>query len=214
MAAIWILPEHGKTGPVVVSEGTGELTYSFKAISEAGIESDIKTVVVKRDLNLPDGDIKIGTDSIKKILNTITFGLFFKDIQSITITASDGESGIAKIEYHLANEQIDDVLSITDWKDYENAININAVSRYVDYARITDNAGNSVITLGIQSATGVAPTEFTIVEKFPETIPGETNPPETRDNNDILMLMALQFVIGSLITIIIKNKSEKSSEHK
>jgi hypothetical protein len=133
------------TAPIVVSNETGEITYSFKAMSEAGIESDVKTIVVKRDKALPDGDIKIGSNSIKKALNTITFGLFFKDTQTVTVTALDSESGIAKIEYYIANEKVEDVLSISDWKEYTSTIDLNPSSQYVIYVRITDKVGNSVI---------------------------------------------------------------------
>lgn len=131
-------------GAITIADETGEISYSFKAVSQSGVESDVKTFVVKRDTTLPEGDIKAGTSSIKKILNTITFGLFFKDTQQITITATDSESGIAKIEYFVANEEAD-IESITDWTEYTEPFTINPNKQYVIYVRITDQAGNIII---------------------------------------------------------------------
>ncbi|MEG1551316.1 MAG: hypothetical protein RR355_03510, partial [Oscillospiraceae bacterium] len=52
-----------------------------------------KTEVVPMliDSTLPIGEIKISTNSFKSFINTITFGLFFKENQTVTIIADDKE---------------------------------------------------------------------------------------------------------------------------
>ena len=42
-----------------------------------------------KDIEKPTGEIKISENSWKAFLNNITFGLFFKDTQTVTITAAD-----------------------------------------------------------------------------------------------------------------------------
>ncbi len=97
------------------------------------------------DGTAPTGEISIGTNRWNEFLNTITFGLFFKETQSVTITADDNLSGIKEIAYYLANEEMSkeqlDALQSTDWT-VDDEFNINPENKYIIYAKITDNAGN------------------------------------------------------------------------
>lgn len=62
----------------------------------------IVTVAGVADVTAPTGEIKLGKNSWKTFLNSITFGLFFKDTQEVTIIADDMGSGVDKIYYYLS----------------------------------------------------------------------------------------------------------------
>ena len=47
----------------------------------------LRLVAQWKDIAGPTGEISIGTNKWNSFLNTITFGLFFKDTQTVTITA-------------------------------------------------------------------------------------------------------------------------------
>ncbi len=61
------------------------------------------TITAKwKDVEKPTGEIKISGNSWKAFLNNITFGLFFKDTQTVTINAADNSGDAVKIEYLLS----------------------------------------------------------------------------------------------------------------
>jgi len=101
------------------------------------------------DTEPPTGEIIVRENSVKKMLNTLTFGLFFKETKSIAITADDADSGVASVVYHLSSTVLseDEVLAISDWSEYTDAITLKPEVQLVVYAKITDEAGN-VIYLG------------------------------------------------------------------
>ena len=49
-----------------------------------------------RDIAVPTGEIKIAENGWKSFLNTITFSLFFKDTQTVTVTAADNSGKAVK----------------------------------------------------------------------------------------------------------------------
>ena len=136
------------TGPVVVSENTDAdgAVYTFKAISASGVESDEASINVKIDKTLPEGDIKIQEDSVKKFINNITFGLFFKENIDVTIISEDNLSGIKSVEYYRSSGVLteEQVAAIDEWSEYNSAISETAsdAEKFVYYVRITDIAGN------------------------------------------------------------------------
>ena len=93
------------------------------------------------DTIAPNGEIKIGENTWKKVLNTITFGIFFKDTFDVTITGADHETGVNSVEYYKANSAVTDVTTITEWTTYEK-FSVASEGEYVIYAKITDNSGN------------------------------------------------------------------------
>lgn len=136
------------TDSITISEETAGTTYTFKAVSASGVESDQASITVKLDKTAPDGDIKIQENSVKKLLNQITFGLFFNENVDVTISGTDALSGVASIQFYrsqdiLTQEEAED---ISDWQDY-TSITETAVDaeKFVYYARITDQAGNATI---------------------------------------------------------------------
>lgn len=136
------------TDSITISEETAGTTYTFKAISASGVESDQASITVKLDKTAPDGDIKIQENSVKKLLNQITFGLFFNENVDVTISGTDALSGVASIQFYRSQDILtqEEVEAISDWQDY-TSITETAVDaeKFVYYARITDQAGNATI---------------------------------------------------------------------
>lgn len=81
------------------------------------------------------------------MLNTITFGLFFKDTQSVTVTADDEESGLDKTYYYLSDKGLSDteIGEITEWKEFDGSFSIHPNNSYVIYVKLNDKVGNSSI---------------------------------------------------------------------
>ena len=59
-----------------------------------------------KDIEKPTGEIKISENSWKAFLNNITFGLFFKDTQTVTITAADNSGETVTVEYLLSDKEL------------------------------------------------------------------------------------------------------------
>lgn len=111
------------------------------AISTAVSES------YKIDKTAPAGEITIGENGWTEFLNNITFGLFFKETQTVRIDSSDTLSGIAAVEYASSETPLtlEEVKDLTSWTDGESAdVTPEDGKRFIYYARITDNAGNVV----------------------------------------------------------------------
>ena len=96
------------------------------------------------DRNDPTAEIVMAENKWNSFFNTVTFGIFFKETQSVTITASDETSGVAKIEYFVSTEEITDFENI-EWIEYSEAFTIQPNSKNIIYAKATDNAGRYVI---------------------------------------------------------------------
>ena len=95
------------------------------------------------DTTLPGGSITIASSSWREFLNTITFGLFFKDTTEVKIQATDALSGVAKTEYLVANEpQTLEALKASDEWQAGDSLTLEPDGAYVVYARITDQSGN------------------------------------------------------------------------
>ena len=122
-------------------------TYTLNVEGKGNYQGTIP-VKWKIDENIaPTGTIKIGNNTINKVLNTLTFGHFFKETKTVTIIGEDGEgqSGVKKVFYYLS----DNVLSINKLKDVNwtegDSVSINPNNKYVIYAKIVDEAGNSCV---------------------------------------------------------------------
>lgn len=124
----------------------GITTYSLRATSESGVVSDIQCIIVKLDKTAPEShQITITDNHFTTFLNTITFGLFFKNTQTAAVAAADSGSGIASIQYQLVHSQ-NDYNEAGTWTDYPGGgIGLNPDNKYVVYAKIADTAGNYVI---------------------------------------------------------------------
>jgi len=136
---------------VIVSEDTSSKVYEFKAVSAAGLESDIVSAEVKKDSVVPTGTIAETNNSLNELLNTITFGLFFKETKSFELAASDDRSGVAKVEYLISETELSVTAlseSYTEWQTTTGTVSVDPDQPAYVYYRLTDNAGNlSVVGL-------------------------------------------------------------------
>ena len=126
-------------------DSTQYLIYNGTTFERAGLIVDIDiTVEGIADITAPTAEIDVKGNKWTEFLSSITFGLFFKDTQDVTITVNDLGSGVSRIEYYLANGEMsmDELVALTEWEEYTGTFKINPNNRYVVYAKISDNAGN------------------------------------------------------------------------
>lgn len=124
----------------------GSVTFYLKN-ETSGTISLAKTVSYKLDKTEPTGRVEfVERTGWEEFINTITFGLFYKDEVTVKVTAEDNLSGVAKIEYVYSNEAktLNEVKEITDWTEYngEFGVSLQDAKKFVYFVRITDNAGN------------------------------------------------------------------------
>lgn len=135
--------------------GNGMLTFFVKN-TETGIISAAVTENYKIDKTAPTGEVKLNErTAFQKFINTITFGLFFKDDVHVKLTATDEASGVKSVMYFKSDRILTDeeVRAITDWTDNSDFdIEAKDMDKFVIYVRIEDNAGN-VTLIGSDGAT-------------------------------------------------------------
>lgn len=126
---------------------TKEATYTESGIrtftcNKCG-DSYTETIPVLADGTAPTGSITVSDNVWKSLLNTITFNIFFHEMQDVEIEAADDESGVKETAYYLADSRLDESsLPSLAWNTYSGKLSISPNAQYVIYARITDNAGN------------------------------------------------------------------------
>ena len=135
--------------------GNGKLTFFVKN-TETGVISAAVTENYKIDKTAPTGEVKLNErTAFQKFINTITFGLFFKDDVHVKLTATDEASGVKSVMYFKSDRILTDeeVRAITDWTDNSDFdIEAKDMDKFVIYVRIEDNAGN-VTLIGSDGAT-------------------------------------------------------------
>ena len=152
---ITVKPENGKadititqdygtpiTAPTLTREG-----YQFNGwdkIFPTTMPAENLTITAQwRDIAVPTGEIKIAENGWKSFFNTITFGLFFKDTQMVTVTAADNSGEAVKIEYLLSDKALtESELAGMTFTAYSVPFSINPDNEYVIYAKLTDTSGN------------------------------------------------------------------------
>ena len=122
--------------------------YTFigwdKAIPTTMPAENMIITALWRDIAVPTGEIKIAENGWKSFLNTITFGLFFKDAQTVTVTATDNSGETVTIEYLLSEKALaESELAGMTFTAYSAPFSINPDNEYIIYVRLTDNAGNT-----------------------------------------------------------------------
>ena len=102
------------------------------------------TITAKwKDIEKPTGEIKISENSWKVFLNNITFGLFFKGAQEVTITAADNSGEMVTVEYLLSDKELTKAeLDGMAFTAYTAPFCIDPDNEYIIYVRLTDKAGN------------------------------------------------------------------------
>lgn len=135
--------------------GKGRLTFYVKNTA-TGVISAAVTENYKIDKTAPTGEVKLNErTAFQKFINTITFGLFFKDDVNVKLTAKDEASGVKSVMYFKSDRILTDeeVRTITDWTDNSDFdIEAKDMDKFVIYVRIEDNAGN-VTLIGSDGAT-------------------------------------------------------------
>ncbi|SCN23735.1 hypothetical protein N3C_1467 [Clostridium sp. N3C] len=108
-----------------------------------------RTIVLPKliDNIAPTGKIAIDKNSWNIFFNNLTFGLFFKDTQTVMVTSEDKESDVDKTYYYLSHKELSEAEAkkITAWTEFNGSFSINPNNSYVVYIKITDKAGNSSI---------------------------------------------------------------------
>lgn len=130
----------------IVLNGNPDAQWNNGQLPLIGIYTDVNIVVEGVvDITAPAAEIDIKGNKWVEFWNNITFGIFFNETQEVVITATDAGSGVNTIQYYLADGELelDEVLAITEWVEYNGTFKINPNNRYVVYAKITDNVGNT-----------------------------------------------------------------------
>ena len=95
-----------------------------------------------KDTEKPTGEIKISGNSWKTFLNNITFGLFFKDTQEVTINAADN-SGTVFVSYLVTDRDLSEAeLQSLVFNGYDEPFRIEPNGEYIVYAMLVDASMN------------------------------------------------------------------------
>jgi len=132
----------------VALNGNTDAQWADDTLTLEGIDTDIDIVVTGVvDVTAPTAEISVENNKWATFLNNITFGLFFNKTQDVTIAATDKGSGVNTVAYYLADGETeldkDEVMGIADWELYNGTFKVDPDKKYVIYAKVTDNAGNT-----------------------------------------------------------------------
>ena len=95
-----------------------------------------------KDIEKPTGEIIIGTNKWREFLNKLTFGLFFKDTQEVTINAFDN-SGTVFVSYLVTNRDLSETeLGSLVYRAYDEPFLIEPNGEYIVYAMLVDESLN------------------------------------------------------------------------
>ena len=152
---ITVKPENGKADITITQDYGTNITAPADPTREGytfmGWDREIPTtmpaenITLKarwKDIEKPTGEIVIGTNKWQEFLNKITFGLFFKDTQEVTINAADN-SGTVFISYLVTDQDLSEAeLQSLVFSGYEEPFRINRGGEYIVYAMLVDPSLN------------------------------------------------------------------------
>ena len=127
-----------KYGDVTVTPQT-----TYKELAADATVTSIELKAQWEDITAPTGEISIGKNSWKAFLNKITFGLFFNDTKTVTITASDNSGDEVTVSYLLSDKALTaDDLAEKKFTAYTGGFDIEPNNEWIIYVMLTDEAGN------------------------------------------------------------------------
>ena len=177
--------------------------YTFigwdKAIPTTMPAENITLKAKWKDIEKPTGEMKISENSWKAFLNNITFGLFFKDTQTVTINAADNSGETVTVEYLLSDKELTKAeLDGMTFTAYTAPFGIDPDNEYIIYVRLTDKAGNtdyicsdgivldgtSPVITGIEDGKIYCEAQtVTVAEKYVDTVTVNGTEVELDENN-------------------------------
>lgn len=152
---ITVKPENGKADITITQDYGTNITAPADPTREGytfmGWDREIPTtmpaenITLKarwKDIEKPTGEIVIGTNKWQEFLNKITFGLFFKDTQTVTINAADN-SGTVFVSYLVTDQDLSEAeLQSLVFSGYEEPFRIDPNGEYIVYAMLVDTSLN------------------------------------------------------------------------
>ena len=95
-----------------------------------------------KDIEKPTGEIIIGTNKWREFLNKLTFGLFFKDTQEVTINAFDNSETVF-VSYLVTDRDLsEEELGSLVYRAYDEPFLIEPNGEYIVYAMLVDESMN------------------------------------------------------------------------
>ena len=95
-----------------------------------------------KDSEKPTGEIVIGTNKWREFLNKLTFGLFFKDTQEVTINAADNSRTVF-VSYLVTDRDLSEAeLQSLVFNGYDEPFRIEPNGEYIVYAMLVDASMN------------------------------------------------------------------------